>query len=76
MLLNSNTPVFEILDVMLTIELALLFNPNQNKNSVVRKTCNVLKHRMSKDVKKILHKWATSSSAHTNYTIFMNKVNL
>lgn len=75
MFINSNS-AFEIVDVMLTVELALLFNPNKHKNSIVRRTCNKLKHRMSKEVQSILHSWTKSNNAYERYNLFMDKVNL
>ncbi len=66
----------EVIDIMLTIELALIFNFGRNKHSTVRRTCNKLKYRMSPDIKLILHSWARSNEPFTNYTTFMNKAGL
>lgn len=66
----------EVIDVMTTIELALIFNSGRNKDSVVRRTCNRIKHRMSPDIKLILHSWSKSDKPFETYTNFMDKAGL
>lgn len=66
----------EVCSTMMTVELALWFNPTKNKNSVVRKTVNRIKHRMSPDIKLILHSWSRSHEPFEAYSKFMDKAGL
>jgi len=72
----DNRWVPEVIDVMTTVEIALHFHRGKNKDTTVRRTCNRMKHRMSPDMKAILHSWSKSNSSFDAYTKFMDKAGL
>ena len=76
MIVTNANWVPEVVSVMTTIELALIFNSHRNKNAVVRRTCNKLKHRLSNEMQMILHKWSRAHNSHDLYDTFMTKAGL
>lgn len=63
-------------DVIVTVELALLFNPGKNKNTVVRRVFNNLKWRKCKKVQKALHIWSKSDQSYNIYVGAMTQLGL
>ena len=74
--ITDNRWSFEVIEIMTTTELALAMYYGGNKDSIVRRTCNNMKHRMTPDIKLILHSWSKASSSFDAYTEFMDKAGL
>lgn len=72
----TTNSALEVVSIMTTIELALMFNSHRNKNSIVRSTCNKLKHKASPELKCILHNWSKSISPFQAYSAFMDEAGL
>ena len=72
----DNRWAYEVIDIQITIELALIINNGRNKDSTVRRTCNNLKHRMTSELKAILNSWSKADSSFGAYSEFMDKVGL
>lgn len=66
--------VEEVQDVMVTIELALLFN--SDKDIAVRRCANKMKNKYSPEINKILKSWRESSTPYADYDSFMTRAGL
>lgn len=66
----------QIIDIAMTVELALIFNAGKNKQSVVRRCLNKLKYRSdySQEIRDILNGWSKMNNSYDRYLIFMADV--
>lgn len=76
MRLVYNEDTDEVLSLVCSVELALLFNPTKNKNRIVQKVCTHARHRFKGNMKYICNEWRNLADAYQRYESFAKEAGL
>ena len=74
--IHYTTDAEDVVSLMLSVELAIAFNPGKDKNQLVRKVCTHARHRMRGNLKTIVNGWRTKPNAYQLYDNMMTKAGL